>query len=62
MGITKDLIIATIVILAAVDVWLYITKGSEATISRTLLKWSQAYPIIAFALGVVFGHIFWSNA
>lgn len=56
---TLLLVIAVIVTLVVYDL-LAVERGRwEATVSWTMLRLAQKYPIVAFALGVVFGHLFW---
>jgi hypothetical protein len=61
MDLTKEIIVGIAVLVGVVDIWLVVRKGPAATISSTLLAWSKRYPIIAFLLGVVSGHLFWPN-
>lgn len=35
--------------------------GIEATVSAVLLGWARRHPIIPFVLGVLVGHLFWSQ-
>lgn len=46
-------------ILIAYDIWTYLKRGSDTTISVQMFELSKKYPIVAFLLGIVFGHIFW---
>lgn len=46
-------------VLIAYDIWTYIKRGSDTTISVQMFELSKKYPIVAFLLGIVFGHIFW---
>ena len=51
-------------VIAAITLWDLAAVNSghtEATISQTLLEGSKKHPIIAFALGVLMGHLFWAN-
>ena len=59
--VTRWVIIITIIVLSVYDVFVISKHGVETSISRVILKWAQKYPIIAFALGVLFGHLFWLN-
>ena len=61
MNATAWIIIAVIALLIGWDGYAAIRWGYSYTISADLLKASQERPIIAFALGVVMGHIFWVN-
>lgn len=58
MNLTRFIILAVIAIVVGIDVWLVISRGSDATISWQLYTWAQHWPIIPFLLGGVFGHIF----
>lgn len=57
--LTRQLIwtVATLVVLF--DIAIVALRGPSASISWTLLDMARNYPIIAFALGVVAGHVFW---
>jgi hypothetical protein len=46
-------------LLIVFDIWIGFSKGSSQTISWQLYTASQSYPVIAFALGVLMGHLFW---
>lgn len=61
MSFTLAFIIVTLVVIFGVDLWLLVKKGYKATVSATLLDMSMKFPIIAFLLGVVMGHILWPN-
>lgn len=58
---TKALLVALVFFLAAYDVAIWWYCGPEATLSRVILSCSQRCPIIAFALGVLIGHVYWPN-
>ena len=49
----------TVLTLIGYDIYIRIVKGKDATLSLTIYKWSKAYPIIPFAIGVLMGHFFW---
>lgn len=52
--------ILTIVCLAILfDVYLFLSGGTEATISHTLILWSYDYPPMTFLTGYLMGHLFW---
>ncbi len=55
---TDRLLVATIILLSLYDIAVVATSGSEATISRRALYWSQQYPLISLAAGVLIGHLF----
>lgn len=52
---------ALLVILFSYDIWTLSMRGYETTISWTLYKWSQGWPIIPFTFGVFAGHLFFPN-
>lgn len=41
------------------DVWACARWGADGTISRVALYHCQHEPILALAVGVVIGHVFW---
>lgn len=56
--------LAFLVVIAAV--WVYDTiagvRGKPLeTVSATLLEWSQTWPILPLAVGIVLGHLFWPS-
>lgn len=57
---TKVLILMTIVLWIAWDVYAYRQAGNIATESWTLKKWSYYAPGIACLLGILLGHFFFS--
>ena len=36
--------------------------GVDATISRVLLGWAQRWPVIPLGVGVLMGHLWWSQS
>lgn len=62
MSLSLIVVAAVAVLLIAFDVWIVIAKGVKATISWQMLQAAKDYPIIPFALGVLFGHLFWVNS
>ena len=44
------------------DIWTLAKRGHSTTISFNLLYFAKRYPIIAFAFGVVVGHLWWPHA
>ncbi len=46
-------------VVGVADVALNVRYGPEATVSRVVLSWTRSYPILAFAAGIVAGHLFW---
>jgi hypothetical protein len=61
--LTVIVMISLIAIIAIYDIWVYVYYGSNATISRILLKSAQKAPIIGVAFGIaigtLLGHLFW---
>jgi len=47
------------VLIAVWDIVAVIRGRPADTVSATLLDWSMAYPILAFIVGLVCGHVFW---
>lgn len=58
MWITACVIVAITLIVIVYDVFAAWKWGRTATVSWVLLTASQEYPIIAFAFGVLMGHLF----
>lgn len=56
---TRIFIAATIGVIIIYDVWVAVAGGTGTTVSHELITWAYRYPILPFALGVVFGHLFW---
>lgn len=56
---TRIFIGVIIAIIIVFDVFIIIKGGTGTTISHELIMWAYQYPILPFALGVVFGHLFW---
>lgn len=52
-------IVAVAVMIAAYDFCAYHFHGRDATVTHVLRDLCQAHPILAFALGVCIGHVFW---
>ena len=62
LALTAKLIIFGFVLVVIFwDVAVLIADRPEVTISAVLLELTEEAPIIAFALGVVVGHLFWPN-
>jgi hypothetical protein len=53
---TQILILATLLIWIAYDVWVYFKKGNAETESATIFKWSYRIRAIVFIIGVLAGH------
>jgi len=56
---TTIIIVSTVVVVVAIDVFLAVTD--RPTISQTVWSASKKYPIIPLAVGVLIGHMFWRN-
>jgi hypothetical protein len=54
-------VVIGVVIILAIDAVLFYKKGEEGTISYRTAYWSQRYPVVAFLLGFLAGHLVWSN-
>jgi uncharacterized membrane protein len=52
---------AIVAFVAISDVILYLRKGVNFTYSRTLLRLSREWLIVPVVVGVVVGHVFWTN-
>jgi len=61
MNTTAWVIIAFVAAGVAYDIYAGLTWGYEGTVSYDLLVASHAHPIIAFAAGLLCGHLFWSQ-
>lgn len=60
--ITGWLLIANVVFLIAWDVYVKVRQpDGNATISWLVLTAAKHAPIVAIALGIVIGHLFWQN-
>ena len=56
---TKRVILAIVVAAFALDAVLYYVWGYHATISYVALTRAERYPILAFLVGVLVGHLYW---
>lgn len=56
--LTRYVIVATILAVAAYDIVAAIHGGVEATVSRSMLAVSLAHPVLPLAWGVLTGHLF----
>lgn len=54
-------ITAIIMVIIGYDFFALYYWGYDSTISWTLYDESTRRPVISFAIGAVFGHIFWPN-
>jgi hypothetical protein len=59
---TQMLILLTVVVWIAWDIFVYIKKGNLPTESWTIWKWSYRIPAIAFLAGILMGHFFFQMA
>ena len=41
------------------DITTMINGGVETSISYTMIHWGYDYPVFAFVMGFVMGHLFW---
>ena len=54
-------IIVWVSVAVVYDVVIAYFYGAQPTISRIVHDWAYGNPVIAFALGVLCGHLFWSQ-
>ena len=59
MNVTAWFIVLLVFLLAGYDVYAAVKWGYQGTISYDILTAAQTHPIIAFAAGVLCGHLFW---
>lgn len=59
---TAIVLVATAVVLVSYDVAAEVKGGNAATISQVLYHFAQSEPILAVALGILVGHLFWPQA
>lgn len=57
--ITGYFIVAMVAIIIIYDFYAIAVGGKDASISQYLIDWSYDYPISAFLMGVVMGHLYW---
>lgn len=57
--VSRHVIVVAAVLLILYDLAALRLWGEPATLSRIVMDWSREWPIIAFALGVIAGHVFW---
>jgi len=57
--VTKVILLLIVFVVTVWDVFLISTGNYAATFSVVLYEAAKAWPIIAFALGVLCGHVFW---
>lgn len=59
--VTTAFIVALVAVIIIFDVLQLMRSGANATISSVLLIAAKRWPAIPFALGVVAGHLFFSQ-
>ena len=59
--VTKILILSTVLIWIAFDIYIFLTQGNASTESATLYRWSYYAPGVSFLCGVLIGHLFFSQ-
>ena len=52
-------LLPAIIAVAVIDTLIIWQFGPDQSISRKIMEISMRFPIIAFALGVIAGHLFW---
>jgi hypothetical protein len=57
--ITRMLVVFIVAVVAAWDVYVIYQGQQEATFSVVLYESSRRWPVIAFVLGFLCGHVFW---
>ena len=61
-AMTGWFILATILVIAVYDLWVWWTYGVSSTISDVIRKlgheWPLLLPLVAFAMGCLYGHFF----
>lgn len=60
--LTLGVSLTILAIIIAYDVWTLTVRGYATTISWNMFQMASRFPIIACALGIVLGHLFWPNA
>jgi hypothetical protein len=58
---TISILVAVAALLVAWDVWVYLEPTGGDTISEVTLGFARRHPVLPFAIGVVCGHLFWSQ-
>jgi hypothetical protein len=59
--LTKYFLLFATIITIIYDIVIINVGGVDATISRVILAWSMAYPILPLAVGIVVGHLWWAQ-
>ena len=66
-AITWPLLVSlgAVLLLGAVDVWLYLGGGPAATITHEVRRAAHEHPVVpllvGFAAGLLLAHLFWSD-
>ena len=47
-----------LVLVGAVDLWLFVVRGEAATISAVVRDQAHRHPVIPLAVGLLVGHLF----
>lgn len=58
-SVTAIIMVATLVLLLAWDVYALVKQGGKVTISYIMAATSLKFPLIPFAWGLLTGHFFW---
>jgi hypothetical protein len=56
---TEAFLLIWIIAAGAWDLFAGLKWGRQATISLVMGQWAHDWPIVALALGVILGHVFW---
>ena len=59
--VTVWFIIVWVAVAVLYDIAVAYLYGGQPTISRIIHDWAYGNPVVAFALGVLCGHFFWSQ-
>jgi hypothetical protein len=62
MSKTTVILILAVISLGLYDIYAAWRFGITGTISYVIYHDSKSYPIIAFAMGVICGHLFWAQS
>ena len=60
-SVTGIVLACTVGLLVLYDIFAASYFGTEATISYVTYEWAVAYPVVAFAAGMLAGHTFWTQ-
>jgi hypothetical protein len=61
MNASAWFLVIAVFVIALYDVGAAIAFGPRGTLSYEINSASHNYPIIAFAFGIICGHLFWPN-